>query len=63
MPPVTVSVQRLSTRLQAGKLALDARPVSLARNPHIDLRPGLGGNHIGLRPAAQPRRRSPSGRA
>ncbi len=42
----------MSTGLQRRKLALDARPIGLARDAHIHLGPRLGRNHVGLAAAA-----------
>ena len=52
MPPWTDSVHLLSTGFERGKSALHARAVGLADNPRIHLRPGRGGNHVALAPAA-----------
>ena len=52
MPPVTVSAQRLSSGLEGGEFALDARAVGFAGDADVDFGPGFGGNHIGLGAAA-----------
>ena len=52
MPPVTVSVQRGSAGLSAANLRSMRGPSARRGNAHVDLGPGLGGNHVALRAAA-----------
>ena len=52
MPPVTVEGAARVRGPERGKFALDARPVGEARNAHVNIGPGIGGNHVALRAAA-----------